>query len=45
MEFEPLLRDKRAEILDVASKHGARNVRILGHSREARRAPIAILTF
>jgi predicted nucleotidyltransferase len=30
MAFEQLLREKRGEILRVAAKHGARNVRVFG---------------
>jgi predicted nucleotidyltransferase len=30
MEIDQLLREKREEILEIAAKHGARNVRIFG---------------
>ncbi|MBC7084620.1 MAG: nucleotidyltransferase domain-containing protein, partial [Firmicutes bacterium] len=30
MTFEELLKEKREEILRIAAKHGARNVRVFG---------------
>jgi uncharacterized protein len=30
MEVEQLLKEKREEILEIAAKHGARNVRVFG---------------
>ncbi|WP_420455950.1 nucleotidyltransferase family protein [Rubrivirga sp.] len=38
MAVDPLLRRKRAEILDVARRHGVRSVRVFGsHARGAAR--------
>lgn len=45
MGIDELLKDKREEILEIAARHGARNVRVFGSVARAEAAPDSDVDF